>query len=87
MLFGLVQGISNGIILQWGKISTQTNNSTVVNTLTTSYSSINYVCVTNCIEERHWSHVITQTISTFTTYVTDISVNRDSGFNYICIGY
>ena len=79
----LVQ-FNNKMMLVYGKIATQNNNSTATYTLPKAYTSTHYVCIANAILKNHWANIIGQTTSTITIHVADYGYNTASGFQYIC---
>lgn len=78
---------SNLFQIVYGTVSTQTNNTTVTYTLCKSFTSVDFKVIGICYEHRHWMHACAKTLSTFDVFITDISANRDSGFQYIAIGF
>ena len=80
-------GVSNLFQIVYGAVSTQTNNITVTYTLCNSFTSIDYKVTCLCFENRHWISVSSKTLNTFDAFLTDISANWGSGFDYIAIGY
>ena len=83
----ILTNFSNLFQIVYGTVSTQTNNTTVTYTLCKSFTTLNFKVIGICDAVRHWMHVGTKTLSTFEVYITDISANWGSGFQYIAIGF
>ena len=79
--------INNKMMLVYGKIATQNNNSTATYTLPKAYTSTHYVCISNATQANHWANIIKQTTTTITIGVYDYGNKAASGFHYICYGY
>ena len=75
------------MMLVYGKIATQNNNSTATYTLPKAYTSTHYVCIANATKANHWANIIKQTTATITIGVYDYGNKAASGFQYLCYGY
>ena len=78
---------NNKMMLIYGKIATQNNNSTATYTLPKAYTTTNYVCITNATQTNHWANILNQTTTTITIGLYDFGNAVASGFHYICYGY